>query len=176
MATKGEKLLEYAKSIAKRHEEGKLTIDKSVEQLKADLDSGNCPICHKPVEEYTGKKGIPYVANPDHSPHTVRTSTDVVCVYNWDQFIENNPKTDNARSATTGKDAQGPASSGYTPSKIPLLDDQLRNFDDIVSSAYLKCYEMASRGPGTTEKDKHITTCGFIHDFINYYIHMNQKD
>ena len=38
MTTKGEKLLEYAKSIAKRHEEGKLTIDKSVEQLKADLD------------------------------------------------------------------------------------------------------------------------------------------
>lgn len=169
MVTKGEKLLEYAKSIAKRHEEGKLEISKSVEQLKADLDGGKCPLCHKVVEEYTSKKGNTYVANEDHSPHTVRTETDVVCVHNWDQFNEHTPKKEGATSYT-GKPAGEPASSGFTPSDIPGLDDKLEAFDKIVSNAYLKLYDIASRGPGTTEKDKHITTMGLMHDFINYYI------
>jgi len=170
VTTKGEKLLEYAQSIAKRHEEGKLALDKSVEQLKADLDAGNCPICHKKVEEYTSKKGNTYVANEDHSPHTVRTKTDVVCVNDWDQFQEHAPKKEGATSYT-GKAAGEPASSGFTPSNISGIDDKLKEFDDIVSSAYIKLYDIASRGPGVTEKDKHITTMGLMHDFFLWYTH-----
>ena len=174
MVTKGEALNEYAQQIAKRHKEGKLEITASVQELQADLKKGNCPLCHNPVEEYTSKRGFTYVANPDHSPHTVRTTNDVVCVHNFDQFNEHSPKKKGATSYT-GKPAGEPASSGFTPSNIPHLEDQLKNFDDIVSSAYIKLYEIASRGPGTTEKDKHITTMGLMHDFINYYI-SNQKD
>jgi len=178
MTTKGEALNKYAQQIAKRHEEGKLEIGKDVTQLKADLEAGNCPICHKTVEEYTSKKGNTYVANPDHSPHTVRTKDDVVCVYNWDQFQEHAPaKEGQARSATTGQAAGQPATNGFTKSDIPHLDDQLRNFDKIVSSAYLQLYQIASRGPdGKSEREKHITTMGLMHDFINYYIFVNQKD
>jgi len=171
MATKGEKLLEYAQSIAKRHEDGKLTISKSVEQLKADLDNGNCPLCHKVVEEYTSKKGNTYVANTDHSPHTVRTKTDVICVNDWDQFNEHAPKRDGEATSYTGKKAGEPASSGFTPSNVEGLDVKLKEFDGLVSDAYLVLYEIASRGPGTTEKDKHITTMGLMHDFFLWYTH-----
>lgn len=175
MTTKGEELLKFAESIAKRHEEGKLEISLSVEQLKADLKSGSCPLCHKQVEEYTSKKGNTYVANPDHSPHTVRTKTDVVCVHNWDQFQEHAPKREGQATSYTGKPAGEPASSGYTKSDIPHLDDELKNFDKLVSNAYLVLYDIASRGPGTTEKDKHITTMGLMHDFILYHIHQQKS-
>jgi len=176
MTTKGEALNKFAQEIAKRHEDGKLEITKSVAQLKTDLANGNCPICSKKVEEYTSKKGNTYVANPDHSPHTVRTKTDVVCVYNWDQFNEHVPaKEGEARSATTGKAASEPASSGYTPSIIAGLDDKLNVFDQIVSTAYLKLYEIASRSvTATTERDKHITTMGLMHDFFLYYTHQKE--
>ena len=169
MTTKGESLLKYAQSIAKRREEGKLEISADIKQLQADLDGGHCPLCHKDVEEYTSKKGNTYVANIDHSPHTVRTKTDVICVYNWDQFQEHAPAREGQATSYTGKSAGGPASSGFTPSNLPELDASLELFDKIVSSAYLKLYQIASRSvTATTDRDKHISTMALLHDFFSF--------
>jgi len=161
MVTKGETLDKYAQSIAKRHEEGKLNIDKNIDQLKADLAGGNCPLCHKTVEEYTSQKGNTYIANKDHSPHTVRAGGSVTCVYDWDQFNAKAPKKEGAEDKAVTHNFQ------VTGNKE--LEAELKQFDEVVSNAYIKLYDIAGRGnPGDNPKGIHITTMGLMHDYFNF--------
>lgn len=49
------------------------------------------------------------------------------------------------------------------------LKVELKEFDELVSNAYIALYQIASRGnPGGTPKDIHIGTMGLMHDYFTY--------
>ncbi len=154
-------LLEYATGIAKEADEGKLKVSPEIKVLQEDTDKGQCPICHKQIEEYTSKKGKTYIANIDHSPHRAGPLRgDKKCVFTWDEF--NADKGGSSSSAAT-------THAFVNISQTDGLRDELKEFDTLVSNAYIKLYDIAGRGnPGAAHRDLHITTMGLMHDYFTW--------